>query len=186
MSKKNGFTLIELLVVVLIVGILAAIALPMYTKTVERTKASQVLVLGKTFMDSVDRYILEHGWPSSDIYQAEFLKLLDLDFSSVYDMETDNSKLKDWELNFGCSSTYGYCWFEPRRRSPSMNFYSVDWYLFPTEEEALEYYGYEVCTHGRQTKYLYIDGINGEPTSIGLAVEPYFRAQGFCTNEDMQ
>ncbi|WP_424245981.1 prepilin-type N-terminal cleavage/methylation domain-containing protein [Elusimicrobium posterum] len=61
MKNKNAFTLIELLVVVLIIGILAAIALPQYTKAVEKARLTQLMVWAKAVYDAQERVYLQTG-----------------------------------------------------------------------------------------------------------------------------
>lgn len=60
MSKK-GFTLIELLVVAIIMGVLTAIAMPQYRRSMDRAKAAEVMQLLPAIFESRERWITEHG-----------------------------------------------------------------------------------------------------------------------------
>ena len=57
-DSKAGFTLIELLVVVLIIGILAAVAVPQYQKAVRKARVAEAKVILKSLTDAQDVYLL--------------------------------------------------------------------------------------------------------------------------------
>ena len=74
---KKGFTLIELLVVVVIIGVLAAVAVPQYTKAVEKARTAEVVTMIGDVLTGERIYQLSQGEYTTD------LSALDIDITGA-------------------------------------------------------------------------------------------------------
>jgi len=64
--NKKGFTLIELMIVVVIIGILAALAIPRFMQASKKAKISEAKSVVKQIYEMGLAYYEEHGgWPTS-------------------------------------------------------------------------------------------------------------------------
>ncbi|MCK4321563.1 prepilin-type N-terminal cleavage/methylation domain-containing protein [candidate division WOR-3 bacterium] len=85
--KKKGFTLIELMVVVVIIGILAAIAIPNFVKVIDRAKVASVKSNMHTLQTTIEALSIDYmgRYPNSGIDQAVVIAELPGNFKNPYD-----------------------------------------------------------------------------------------------------
>lgn len=104
---RSGFTLIELLVVVLIIGILSAVALPQYSRTVEKARAAEMDIWISNAQKAMSLFFLENGgYPSSTVYltgPTAQSSAIDLSLGNVVTGSTETYN-KNFTAHASCSA----------------------------------------------------------------------------------
>ena len=161
----KGFTLIELLVVVLIIGILAAVALPQYQKAVDKARASEVVQLISTLQKATDLWILENSIPTQTVYML------------------NSNSTEELSVDIPCQYEGGqpYCYI-------NKNTFSVEIYVNGTAAvySYFDYPNYQWVTiaamrdaNGKWTHTCGYDGSRGEAICKGLQGQGYEAEEGW-------
>ena len=81
-KRQEGFTLVEILIVVVIIGILAGIAVPMYSNVQEKAKVAATQAELSGIKTALVLWEMEHGAPPEDDELDTFISNLGSDMES--------------------------------------------------------------------------------------------------------
>ncbi len=131
--NKKGFTLLELLICVLIIAVLTAVAMPLYTRAYRRSIAQEMLATMKAYHDSVRRFKTEKTYMPSAFTDLDISMPDSVQVKNLFPDAQDAVRIKDF-----------YYYFFPNRWAMFASYgdgSAEDFFGFYIEESTLYCYG---------------------------------------------